>query len=130
MLRPAELCLEMQSYLGGISKNLDCPPIIVGGSDDHVHLLARQCRTISLAEWVKELKRGSSIWVKTKGANYGLFEWQAGYGGFSVSQSQCSAVQQYIATQAVHHQRLSFQEEFRRLLQRHGVQFDERYAWD
>jgi len=130
LLRPDELRAEMHKYLGGISNKLDCPPVIVGGCDDHVHLLARQSRTISLANWIKELKRGSSIWIKTKGRGLTSFEWQAGYGAFSVSQSQCSRVQRYIAAQEEHHRRRSFQEEFRELLQKHGIQFDEQYVWD
>ena len=88
MLRGEDLRAEMHKYLGGISNNLDCPPIIVGGTDDHVHLLCAQARTIALADWIKELKRGSSIWIKTKGQALEWFQWQAGYGAFSVSQSQ------------------------------------------
>jgi len=130
MLRPADLREEMHRYLGGISNKLDCPPVIVGGPDDHVHLLARQSRTISLADWIKELKRGSSIWAKTKGPAMELFQWQAGYGAFSVSQSQSSRVQRYIAGQEEHHRRSSFQDEFRQLLRKHGIEFDERYVWD
>ncbi len=130
MLRNGDLRREMHNYLGGISNKLDCPPVIVGGSDDHVHLLARQCRTISLADWVKELKRGSSIWAKTKDAAWEPFQWQAGYGAFSVSQSQCSCVQRYIASQEEHHRRQSFQDEFRALLQKHGIEFDARHVWD
>ncbi len=130
MLRGPDLRAEMHKYLGGISKNLDCPPIIVGGIDDHVHLLARQARAISLADWIKELKRGSSMWVKSKGAAFESFQWQAGYGAFSVSPSQSGRVGRYIAGQEEHHRRLSFQDEFRQLLQKHGIQFDERYVWD
>ena len=130
MLRGADIRAEMHKYLGGISNNLDCPPIIVGGTDDHVHLLARQARTIALADWIKELKRGSSIWIKTKGPALEAFQWQAGYGAFSVSQSQSDRVQCYIATQEEHHGRLSFQDEFRELLRKHGIEFDERYVWD
>ena len=130
MLRGDDLRREMYKYLGGISNNLDCPPIIVGGTDDHVHLLARQARTIALADWIKELKRGSSIWIKTKGQALECFQWQAGYGAFSVSQSQSARVQRYVASQEEHHGRLSFQDEFRQLLHKHGLEFDERYVWD
>jgi putative transposase len=127
---PPIIAEEMHKYLGGISNSLDCPPIIAGGTDDHVHLLARQARTIALADWIKELKRGSSIWIKTKGPALELFQWQAGYGAFSVSQSQSERVQRYIAGQEQHHARLSFQDEFRQLLRKHGIEFDERYVWD
>jgi REP element-mobilizing transposase RayT len=102
----------------------------VGGVEDHVHLLCRQARTISLAEWVKELKRVSSIWVKKQDAKLRAFQWQAGYGAFSVSQSQSARVQRYIAGQAVHHRKMTFQDELRGLLVRHEIEFDERYVWD
>jgi REP element-mobilizing transposase RayT len=130
ILRPGDLRAEMHKYLGGVSNSLDCPPLIVGGTEDHVHVLARQARTISLADWIKELKRGSSIWAKTKDPALESFQWQAGYGAFSVSQSQLARVQRYIAGQDEHHRKLSFQEEFRELLRRHAVEFDERYVWD
>ncbi len=72
----------MHRYLTGISANLECPAIIVGGTTDHIHLLANQSRTITLAEWVKELKRASSLWAKKKSRQWSLFQWQAGYGDF------------------------------------------------
>ncbi len=121
---------EMHRYLAGISKNLECPAVIVGGVDDHVHLLARQSRTITLANGVKELKRASSSWAKTKDPQWSLFQWQAGYGAFSVSQSQAERVRRYIESQDEHHQRVSFHDELRQLLHRHGIAFDERYVWD
>jgi REP element-mobilizing transposase RayT len=130
MLRIPDLRAEMHNYLGGISKNLGCPTIIVGGTDDHIHLLGRQARTISLADWIKELKRGSSLWIKTKDRTLECFEWQAGYGAFSVSQSQSGRVERYIAGQQEHHRKLSFQDEFRELLRKHNIGFDERYVWD
>jgi REP element-mobilizing transposase RayT len=130
MLRGPDLRAEMHKYLGGISKTLECPTIIVGGTEDHVHLLARQARTIVLADWVKELKRGSSLWIKTKDRTLESFQWQAGYGAFSVSQSQSGRVERYIAGQEEHHRKLSFQDEFRELLRKHNIEFDERYVWD
>ncbi|MCX6879546.1 MAG: IS200/IS605 family transposase [Verrucomicrobia bacterium] len=102
-LRDMALRGEVHSYLGGISKQLDCVPIIVGGVEDHIHLLARIGRGISQADWVKEIKRVSSTWIKTKSADLAKFSWQSGYGVFSVSQSNLEAVEQYIATQEEHH---------------------------
>ena len=122
--------VEMHQYLAGISQNLKCPAIIVGGATDHVHLLANQSRTIALAEWIKELKRASSLWAKEKNPQWELFQWQSGYGAFSVSQSQSVRVQNYINTQEEHHQRFSFQDEFRQLLEKHAVQYEEQYVWD
>jgi len=130
LLQNRDLRVEMHRYIAGISANLESPAIIVGGATDHVHLLACQSRTITLAEWVKELKRASSLWAKKKSQQWNLFQWQAGYGAFSVSQSQKQRVREYISNQEEHHRRLSFQDELRRLPKKHGVAFDERYVWD
>ncbi len=88
LLRDMQLRQAMHKYLGGTSSTLDCNPIIVGGVEDHVHLLARQARTISISEWVKELKRVTSLWAKEHDRRLAGFQWQAGYGAFSVSQSE------------------------------------------
>ncbi len=130
MLQNAELRDEMHRYLAGVSANLECPAIIVGGATDHVHLLAHQSRKIALAEWVKKLKRVSSLWAKEKSPQWDLFQWQAGYGAFSVSQSQKERVQEYIRSQEEHHRQISFQDELRMILKKHGMTFDERYVWD
>ena len=76
------------------------------------------------------VKRGTSRWIKTNGPQFALSQWQAGYGAFSVSQSAVAEVEDYIRKQAEHHRKLSFQDEFRRLLQRYQIEYDERYVWD
>ena len=121
---------EAHAYIGGVSKTLDCPPLIVGGVADHVHLLGRLGRTIAQAEWVKELKRVSSLWLKARGPDWATFAWQSGYGCFSVSQSSVTRVTDYIANQEGHHTKIGFQEEFRALLRKHNIEWDERYVWD
>src|SRR6516164_9286211 len=78
-LRDISIRNALHSYLGSISKQIECPPIIVGGVEDHIHLLARFGRTITQAEWVKELKRVSSLWLKDHGPDYADFGWQGGY---------------------------------------------------
>jgi putative transposase len=98
--------------------------------EDHVHLLARHGRTISQADWVKELKRTSSLWIKERDPATTDFAWQSGYGVFSVSASNLEGVRDYIARQAEHHRKWSFQDEFRALLKKHGETWDERYVWD
>ena len=120
----------LHSYLGGISKQLDCPPILVGGVEDHIHLLARFGRTITQAEWVKELKRVSNIWLKERGREHADFEWQGGYADFGISQSNLEQVKQYIANQEEHHRKMSFQDELRLLLRKHEIEWDEKYVWD
>lgn len=118
----------LHAYLAGILQNLQCPSLQTGGTADHVHTLFSLARTRSLAEVVEELKKSSSKWMKEQGVSG--FSWQAGYGAFSVSGSQTRQVIQYIAGQEEHHQKLTFQEEFRRFLDRYGVTYDERYLWD
>ena len=102
----------------------------MGGVDDHVHLLSTLARTCTAAEVVKELKRGSSLWIKTKDPRLQDFSWQNGYGMFSIGFSQIAAVKEYILGQEEHHRKMSFQEEFRALLHKYHVDFDERYVWD
>jgi putative transposase len=129
-LRDRALRDEMHRYLGGILNGLDCLPIIVGGVEDHVHVLCVLSRTCSPAEMVKEVKRGSSLWIKTRSPECADFAWQQGYGVFSIGFSQIEEVRRYIAGQEEHHAKTSFQEEFRRLLQRYEIGFNEAYVWD
>jgi REP element-mobilizing transposase RayT len=129
-LRDVALREQMHHYLAGISKDRECTPIRVGGTEDHVHILAQQARTITLADWTKELKRGSSLWIKTREKVLASFQWQNGYGAFSVSPSQCPEVDRYITNQEEHHRKLSFQDEYRLFLRKHGIEYDERYVWD
>ena len=129
-LREKPLREELHRYLGGILTNLECQPVIVGGVEDHVHLLCALSRTCNAAEMVKEVKRGSSLWLKTKSTALSDFAWQNGYGIFSVGFSQLESVRDYIAGQEEHHRKVSFQDEFRQLLRRYEIEFDERYVWD
>jgi REP element-mobilizing transposase RayT len=129
-LRDKALRAELHRYLGGILANLQCQPIIVGGVEDHVHLLCALSRTVEAAAMVKEVKRGSSVWIKTRGPDLQDYAWQNGYGVFSIAFSQIEAVRRYIAGQEEHHRKVSFQEEYRELLRRYGMDFDERYVWD
>ena len=91
---------------------------------------ARFGRTITQAEWVKELKRVSNIWLKERDREYTDFEWQGGYADFSVSQSNLEQVKQYIANQEEHHRKMDFQDEIRALLKKHEIEWDEKYVWD
>ena len=129
-LREAGLRAEMHAYLGGVSKKLDSPPEIVGGTEEHVHLLCRLGRIVSQAEWVKEVKRVTSVWVKDRGSGLTDFAWQSGYGAFSVSASNVDPVHAYIAGQEKHHRKQSFQDEYRAFLRKHGLEWDEQYVWD
>jgi REP element-mobilizing transposase RayT len=121
---------ELHCFLGGILNQHDCHPIIVGGVADHVHLLSTLHRTTDAATMVKEVKRVSSIWIKEQSPALSDFAWQNGYGIFSIGASQVATVKQYILNQQQHHKRITFQNEFRGLLRRYEIEFDERYVWD
>ena len=121
---------ELHSYLAGTLNNLECPSLQVGGTEDHVHLFFGLSRTRTIADVVEMVKTSSSKWIKTKAAEFTDFHWQSGYGAFSVSQSDADTVVAYIRNQTQHHQKMTFQEEYRRLLERYQVAFDEKYVWD
>ncbi len=128
-LRP-EIRVETHRYLGGVAGHHDCPALIVGGVADHVHLLCVLGRTITQANLLMELKRSSSRWVKKRFEGLAGFALQNGYGAFSIGQSQVEQVTRYIERQEEHHRRVSFQDEFRALLKKYQVEYDERYVWD
>jgi putative transposase len=114
-------------YIWGIHKNLDCHLYRIGGTDDHVHILTATTTTLSLADFVKEVKTGSSRWLKQQ-PEFPRFEgWQDGYGAFTVSFAEKDAIVEYIKRQEEHHRRESLLDEYRRLLAEHGVPYDERY---
>jgi len=121
---------ELHPYLAGTLDNLECPSLQVGGTEDHVHLFFGLSRTRTIADVVEMVKTSSSKWIKTKAAEFTDFHWQSGYGAFSVSQSDADTVVAYIRNQTQHHQKMTFQEEYRRLLERYQVAFDEKYVWD
>jgi len=129
LIRP-EVESDLHAYLGGICKNLNCQPIKIGGWVDHVHILCKLSKKIALMKLVEVLKSHSSKWIKTKGSEYKNFYWQNGYGTFSVSPFDVDVVIRYIADQHSHHGKKTFKEEFRALLEKHDIDFDERYVWD
>ena len=120
---------QLHTYLGGLSNDLGYRSVIVGGIEDHVHLLAQVCRTKPLSIWVRDLKRNSNGWLRQQDACFNDFAWQAGYGIFSVSVSQIVDVKRYIANQESHHEKEDFKTEFRRLLSANAVDWDERFVW-
>jgi len=121
---------EMHGYLGGVLRNWESPSIIIGGVEDHVHILFLVSKNHALAKIVEEVKSGSSKWIKTKSTKLINFYWQNGYGAFSVSQSNVKSVRQYIQKQKEHHDTVSYQDEFRNFVKRHDVDYEERYVWD
>jgi len=129
-LKDEEFRDRTYGYLAGICKNLHSPALIVGGVEDHVHLLCRLGKTIDIADLIRDLKRDSSKWVKVEQPQLAAFHWQQGYGAFSISPSHVDALKAYIADQENHHRQESFQDEFRRLCKKYELEIDERYVWD
>ncbi len=126
----ADLRPRLFDYLGGVLRAHDGCLVAAGGVEDHVHLLARLGREMAVAEALQLLKANSSKWVHETGAGPPAFGWQTGYAAFTVSLSQMDAVKSYLARQEEHHRTQTFQDEFRALLRRHGMDFDEKYLWD
>ena len=127
MLTPA-IRPKLFAYQAGIMQEWGSPAIVLGGVADHVHMLFVLSKNLALCKVVEQVKKGSSKWIKTQGD--AAFSWQNGYGAFSVSQSQVTHVKRYIEQQEAHHQTVTYQDEFRAFLNRHRIEFDERYVWD
>src|SRR5439155_20498647 len=120
----------MNVYMVGTLRNIECPSLIVNCVEDHLHCLYQLSRTITIAKLIEQMKTSSSAWIKDQSPDLKDFYWQGGYGAFSVSQSNVPVVKTYIANQEEHHRKVTFQDEFREFLRRHGVEWDERYGWD
>jgi len=121
---------HLHAYMATVLQNLGATPLLINSVEDHIHLLFDLGRTTSVSKAVEDVKKSSSKWIKTQGAEFAGFAWQGGYGAFAVSESNVDAVRQYIANQREHHRKKTFQEEFRQFLERHRISFDERYVWD
>jgi putative transposase len=121
---------DLFAYKAGILEKWSSHAIAIGGVTDHVHILFVLSKNHALSKVVEHVKKGSSKWLKSKGSAFRTFHWQAGYGAFSVSQSNVEQVCRYIERQEAHHRRQSFKEEFRAFLKRHRIEYDERYLWD
>jgi REP element-mobilizing transposase RayT len=129
-LRDENLRSTCHAYLAGVCHELDCPPHIVGGVEDHVHISCRLGKQWTVPKLIGELKRSSSLWIKKESKAMHDFYWQSGYGAFSISPSHRGKLHGYILEQEVHHRRETFQEEYRRLMRKYGVEWDEQYVWD
>lgn len=121
---------ELFNYLGGVCKELDCNPLKVGGYQNHVHILCNLSKKTALMKLLEQVKSQSSKWIKTKGKEFYNFYWQKGYGAFSVNPTQINQVIDYIVNQKTHHQKMSFQDEYRMFLKKYNIEYDERYIWD
>ncbi len=121
---------RLHGYIGGVLRGDGNVLMLAGGMPDHVHLLVSLSRQSAVADVVRGIKSVSSGWVHSTYSKLAGFAWQAGYGAFAVSYSNIEGVTRYIRTQAEHHRVRSFKEEYRAFLDRHGIEYDERYVWD
>jgi REP element-mobilizing transposase RayT len=112
-------------YLGGIARENKMKALAIGGAADHVHIVLSLPATLSVAKTVQLLKGNSSKWIHETSPGMRSFEWQEGYGAFSLGVSAVDATKAYIRNQAEHHRRRTFREEFERILRKHGFDFDE-----
>jgi len=130
-LKDRDLCDRLHAYMAAILRDeVDSPAILINGHEDHIHILCQLSRKHAIADVVKVAKTETSKWMKRQSPATQHFTWQRGYGAFSVSESNIPEVKRYIANQIEHHRRMTFQDEFRTLCARHGIELDERYAWD
>ena len=118
---------ELCKYASGVIKKSHCRPIWVNGARDHVHILFSLHPTIALASLVKNIKVATSIWIKDNHIFPNFFAWQEGYGAFTYSLDREPELIAYVKGQEEHHRRVSFEEEYRRLLSEARVEIDERY---
>lgn len=125
-----QISFELFNYLGGICKIAGSNPVQVGGYRDHVHILCRLSKIVTLPKFIEELKKRSSKWIKTKGEQYSEFYWQEGYCAISVRPDEIEKLTRYIKNQMKHHQKKQFKDELLAFLNKFNVVYDEKYLWD
>ena len=116
-------------YLGGIARDHRMKALAIGGVEDHVHILLSMPSTVDIAKALQLIKGGASKWIHEEFPSHAHFAWQEGYGAFSIGVSQVDETTRYIHSQADHHRRMTFQEEFLAILARHGIDYDPRHVW-
>jgi REP-associated tyrosine transposase len=130
---PGKLQPVLHAYVATICKNQDSPSIVVGGTNDHIHILCNLSKNIAAATLLKEIKISSSKWIKSQAQEYELildkFSWQKGYGIFSVSASQIDVLKNYIINQQAHHKKISFKDEYILFLKKYNIEYNEEYLW-
>jgi putative transposase len=120
---------DLHAYVAAILRNAGCPVTAMNSVEDHIHILFELSRTKAMCWVAEEVKTTSSKWMKTRGDALAGFAWQTGYGVFAVSASSLPNVCRYIAAQREHHARRSFQDEYREMLERNRLTYNERHVW-
>lgn len=127
---PEQLRKELHAYIAGIIRFLGGEAYRVGGTNNHIHIACLIPRTLTVSKLLEEVKKSSSAWMKTKEPQCKFFSWQAGYGAFSIAQSQLSTLVAYIENQIEHHKSRTFKDEFIEVLKRYEIDYDNRYLWE
>lgn len=125
---PESLESDLYSYVGGICRRSKHVLLALGGTANHVHMLASAAKVLDLPDLMLNVKRDSSKWMKEKGVSE--FRWQDGYFAFSTGESGVARLRRYIARQKEHHKAVDYKDEMRAFLRKYGIEWDERYAWD
>lgn len=125
-----EIDTELYAYIGSIIKLSGSIPILINGSEDHVHVLLILNKTITLSKIIEDMKKSSSRWIKSKGTFYHDFTWQRGFAAFSVGNSELDRVKNYIGYQKEHHKLFNFQEELIKLLEKEKIDYNPDYLWN
>ncbi|HEV8504537.1 MAG TPA: IS200/IS605 family transposase [Chitinophagaceae bacterium] len=126
---PESQCTELYRYTSGIIENKNCKLYCINGVEDHIHILSDLHPTTSLADYVKDIKIASSVWMKANGSFPKFKAWQEGYGAFTYSSREKDKIINYIRNQKEHHKRETFRDEFQALLIENGIEFDEKYLF-
>ena len=120
---------KLFAYIDGIVVNQNAMVIQIGGVPNHIHILCTLPRIVSMANFVEEIKKCSSRWIKTLDSYYSKFAWQGGYGIFSVSASQVQKVKNYVTNQKEHHRKKTFQEEYEAFLKAYNIEYNPEYVF-
>ena len=124
-----ELEERLWPYMGGIARENKMKALAIGGVEDHAHVFLSLPSTLSISKAIQLVKGGSSMWVSKTFPEFKDFQWQEGYGAFSISLSHIDRTVNYIKNQKEHHKKATFQEEYLAILKKHGIEYDERYLW-
>jgi len=125
---PPDVQGRLWAYMGGIAREIGATALAVGGMDDHSHLLLSLPSTMALAAAMRDIKSGSSHWMRET-CSLPAFAWQEGYGAFSIGSAQVETTAAYIANQVEHHRKRDFQSEFLAILKKQGIACDPRFVW-
>lgn len=123
----AEFEERLYEYIGGTIRGLGGVCLAIGGVEDHIHMIVRLKPTMNVSKFLEQLKPSVTKWARA--TVHSKFEWQNGYGAFSIGESQIGSVRGYISRQKEHHKRVVFEDEFKSMLEQAGIEFDDRYLW-